>query len=114
MHFLKAAASGMAGILAGLALGYALWGQETAALIEALDKTSEELVTTKGWLLDEIEWSDERQGQVSATLTKALADLAQARAELARTKQDVGSHGTLRPLHATELKDAGRHTSDTR
>ena len=46
--------------------------------------------------------------------TKALADLTQTRTELARTKQDVGSPGTLRPLHATELKEAVRHTSDTR
>jgi len=114
MHFVKAAVSGMAGLLAGLALGYVLWGQQTAALTEALANANGELVTTKGWLLDEIEWSDERQGHASATLTKALADLAQARAELARTKQDVGSHGTLRPLHATELKEAVRHTSDTR
>jgi phage-related minor tail protein len=114
MRFVKAAVSGMAGLLTGLALGYALWGQPTAALTEALERTSGELATTKGWLLDEIEWSDERQGQASATLTKALADLAQARAELGRTKQDVGSYGTLRPLHATELKEAVRHTSDTR
>jgi len=114
MHFVKAAVSGMAGLLAGLALGYVLWGQQTAALTEALANANGELVTTKGWLLDEIEWSDERQGHASATLTKALADLAQARAELARTKQDVGSHGTLRPLHATELKEAVRHTSDSR
>jgi phage-related minor tail protein len=114
MYFVKAAVSGMAGLLAGLALGFALWGQQTAALTEALEKTNGELATTKGWLLDEIDWSDERQGHASATLTKALADLAQARAELARTKQDVGSHGTVRPLHAPELRDAVRHTSDTR
>ena len=114
MHFVKAAVSGMAGLLAGLALGYALWGQQTAALTEALANANGELATTKGWLLDEIEWSDERQGHASAGLTKALADLAHARAELARTKQDVGSHGTLRPLNATELKEVVRHTSDTR
>ena len=114
MHFVKAAVSGMAGLLAGLALGYTLWGQQTAALTEALANVNGELTTTKGWLLDEIEWSDERQGHASAALTKALADLAHARAELARTKQDVGNHGTLRPLNATELKEVVRHTSDTR
>jgi hypothetical protein len=100
MRFVKAAVSGMAGLLTGLALGYALWGQQTVALTDALAKANGELATTKGWLLDEIEWSDERQGQASATATKALADLTQARTELARTKQDVGSPGTLRPLHA--------------
>jgi hypothetical protein len=114
MRFVKAAASGMAGLLIGLTLGYTVWGQQTAALTDALAKTSGELAITKGWLLDEIEWSDERHGQALAMLTKALADLAQARAEIARTKQDVGSNGNLRPLQATELKEAVRHTSDMR
>lgn len=114
MRFVKVAVAGLTGLLAGVALGYVLWGQQTTALIDALAKANGEFATTKGWLLDEIDWSDERHGHASATLTKAQADLAQARAELARTRQDVGSHGTLRPLHATELKRAVRHTSDTR
>ena len=93
MRVVKAAVSGMAGLLTGLARGYALWGQQTAALPETLANANGELATTKGWLLDETEWSDERQSQAPATLTKVLADLAQARAE---------------------LKEAVRHTSDTR
>jgi hypothetical protein len=114
MRFVKTAVSGVTALLTGLALGYALWGQETAALTEALAKANGELAITKGWLLDEIEWADERQGQALATLTKTLADLAKAREELARTKQEVSRNDTLRPLHATELKEAVRHTSDTR
>ena len=114
MHFVKTALSGTVGLLAGLALGYVLWGQQTTALTEALANANAELATTKGWLLDEIEWSDERHGQAAAALAKTLADLAQARIELARTRQDVGSLGTLRPLHSIELKEAVRHTSDTR
>jgi len=114
MRFVRAVVCCVVGPLTGLALGYALWGQETAALTEALAKANGELAITKGWLLDEIEWSDERQGQARATLAKTLADLARARDELARTKQDLSSNGTLRPLHATEFKEAVRHTSDTR
>ena len=84
MRFVTAACLGIAGILTGLLLGYALWGQHAVNLARELAKTNEELVTTKGWLLDEIEWSDERHGQVSASLTKARAESAQARGELAR------------------------------
>ena len=84
MRFVTWACLGIAGILTGLLLGYALWGQHTADLARELAKTNEELVTTKGWLLDEIEWSDERQGQTTARLTKALTELVQVRGELAR------------------------------
>jgi hypothetical protein len=75
---------GIARILAGLLLGYALWGQHAVNLTRELAKTNGELVTTKGWLLDEIEGSDERQGQTSARLTKALTELVHVRGELAR------------------------------
>ena len=61
MRFVTAACLGIAGILTGLLLGYVLWGQHTVNLTRELAKTNGELVTTKGWLLDEIEWSDERQ-----------------------------------------------------
>jgi hypothetical protein len=84
MRFVTAACLGIAGILTGLLLGYMLWGQHTVNLTRELAKTNGELVTTKGWLLDEIEWSDERQGQASARLTKALAELGQVRDEVAR------------------------------
>jgi hypothetical protein len=84
MRFVTAACLGIAGILTGLLLGYVLWGQHTVNLTRELAKTNGELVTTKGWLLDEIEWSDERQGQASARLTKALAELGQVRDEVAR------------------------------
>jgi RNA-binding protein YhbY len=84
MRFVMAACLGIAGILTGLLLGYALWGQHAVNLARELAKTNGELVTTKGWLLDEIEWSDERHRRASATLTKALAELVQVRGELAR------------------------------
>jgi len=84
MRFVTAACLGIAGILTGLLVGYALWGQHAGNLARELAKTNGELVTTKGWLLDEIEWSDERQGQTSARLTKALAELVKVRDELER------------------------------
>jgi hypothetical protein len=84
MRFVMAACLGIAGILTGLLIGYALWGQHTVDLATELARTNGELVTARGWLLDEIDWSDERQGQTAARLTKALAELAQARAEAAR------------------------------
>jgi hypothetical protein len=84
MRFVTAACLGIAGVLTGLLLGYVLWGQHAVKLGRELAKTNGELVTTKGWLLDEIEWSDERQGQTSARLTKALAELVHVRGELAR------------------------------
>jgi hypothetical protein len=84
MRFVMAACLGIAGILSGVLVGYALWGQHAGDLAGELAKTNEELVTTRGWLLDEIGWSDERQGQTSARLTKALAELGQVRDDVAR------------------------------
>ena len=83
MRILRAALLGTVGILTGLALGYVVWGRQTDALAAALAERSAELATMKSWLLDEIEWSDERQERVNATLAKALAELAQARARTA-------------------------------
>jgi hypothetical protein len=87
MRFVTAACLSIAGILTGLLLGYALWGQHAVNLARELAKTNGELMTTKGWLLDEIEWSDERQGQTFARLTKALAEVVQVRGELARVAE---------------------------
>jgi len=84
MRFVTAACLGIAGLLTGLLLGYALWGQHAINLAGELAKMNGELVTTKGWLLDEIEWSDERQGQIFASLTNVRAELLQVRGELAR------------------------------
>ena len=61
-----------------------MWGQDAGNFARELEKMNGELVTTKGWLLDEIEWSDERQGQTSAKLVKTLTELVHAREELAR------------------------------
>jgi hypothetical protein len=84
MRFVTAACLGIAGVLTGLLLGYALWGQHATNLARELAQANGELLTTKGWLLDEIEWSDERQSQTSARLAKALAELVQVRGELLR------------------------------
>jgi hypothetical protein len=84
MRFVTAACLGIASSLTGLLLGYALWGQHAGNFARELEKMNGELVTTKGWLLDEIEWSDERLGQTSARLAKTLTELVHAREELAR------------------------------
>jgi hypothetical protein len=70
------------GTLTGLIFGYSLWGQgeaQTASLNHELEKT-------RSWLLDEINWSDERCEQVATALTKAQTDLTQVRRELERTR----------------------------
>ncbi len=84
MRFMKTALVGVAGVLGGLVLGYALWGHQVEELSWTLGKTNGELWKTQAWLRDEIRTSDERHEHVSATLTKALADLARTRAQLAR------------------------------
>ena len=103
MRVLKAALLGSVGILTGLALGYVLWGRQTDTLTAALAERSAEVATMKSWLLDEIEWSDERQERVNAALTKALAELAQARARLDGTKHQVTSPPRALPTRATEV-----------
>jgi hypothetical protein len=96
------------GLVTGLTLGYALWGQD-ASLVAAL---SEELEKTKGWLLDEISWSDERQQAVSAALTKTQTDLAQVRRELARARANADPSASVAKsgrVHAQD--DASRPSS---
>jgi hypothetical protein len=107
-RFVNGALSALAGILTGLSLGYVLWGAPTADLSGALAKTSAELEKTKAWLFDEIQNSDQQHKQLSSRLSQALADLAKARAELARTTQTAGSTGTLRAHQATELPEPAR------
>jgi len=113
MQLVKVAVCSLVGILVGvvtgLTLGYALWGQDAnhVAILNG------ELEKTKSWLLDEISWSDERYDQVSAALTKTQTDLAQARGELARTRAMVEQTlGSVKPdrLQAHELNEAARHT----
>jgi hypothetical protein len=106
MRAVKLSLCDLAGILTGLALGYVLWGQQAAALTTALAAVNRELATTKSWLLDEIEWSDERQERVSAALTKALTDLAHLRAQLARTAQPSNNQSNALPVHAAEPRTA--------
>jgi hypothetical protein len=97
MRFVHGTLSALAGILTGLSLGYVLWGAPSADLSGALAKTSAELERTKVWLFDEIQNSDAQHKQLSSRLTRALADLAKARAELARTTPTPGSSGTRVP-----------------
>jgi hypothetical protein len=77
--------SALSGALAGLVLGFLLWGIELSEIRWTLTKTTQELSQAQMWLRDEIRTSDERYEQVSGTLKKALADLAQAQANLTRT-----------------------------
>jgi hypothetical protein len=114
VSLVKVTVSSLAGLLVGvvtvLILGHALWGQDATHLANL----NGELEKTKSWLLDEISWSDERYDQVSAALTKAQTDLAQARGELARTRAIVEqTPGNVKPdrLQAHEPNEAARPTS---
>jgi hypothetical protein len=114
VSLVKVTVSSLAGLLVGvvtvLILGHALWGQDATHLANL----NGELEKTKSWLLDEISWSDERYDQVSAALTKAQTDLAQARGELARTRAIVEqTPGNVKPdrLQAHEPNEASRPTS---
>lgn len=108
MRLVNGVLSALAGILTGLSLGYVLWGAPSADLSGALAKTSAELEKTKGWLLDEIQNADAQHKQLSSRLTQALADLAKARAELARSTPSSGSSGGLRVQQSTELPEPAR------
>jgi hypothetical protein len=77
--------SAIAGLATGFALGFLLWGLPFDDLKRAFAKTSGELSQTQTWLRDEIRWSEQRHEQVTATLRKALADLANAHAKIAQT-----------------------------
>ena len=80
--------SAIAGLVTGFVLGFLLWGLPVDDLKRALAKTSGELSQTQAWLRDEISWSEERHEQVTATLKKALTELAKAQAKLAQTHVD--------------------------
>ena len=105
MRGVKTALIGIAGVLAGLLLGYALWGLEVVELSFTLGKTTNELLKTQAWLNDEIRSSDERQEEVSAQLTKALGELTKTRADLARlaaaARRQVRSSEPPRPTVET-------------
>lgn len=81
--------SAIAGLATGFALGFLLWGLPVDELQRGFAKTSAELSQTQGWLRDEIRWSEERHEQVTATLRKALADLAKAQAKIAQINARV-------------------------
>ena len=113
MNLIKAAVCSLVGILVGVVtgvfLGYVLWGMD-ATHVAYLNG---ELEKTKSWLLDEISWSDERYEQVSAALTRAQTDLAQARGELTRTRARVEQiRGDVKPdrLQTQELNEATHQT----
>jgi hypothetical protein len=100
----------LAGVVIGLGLGYALWAGETVQVADL----SGELEQTKAWLLDEINWSDERYEVVSAALTKSQTESASLRAELARTRamldQPAASLKSDR-LRRPEVSEAARRPS---
>jgi hypothetical protein len=76
----------------GFALGFLLWGLPFDDLKRAFAKTSGELSQTQTWLRDEIRWSEQRHEQVTTTLRKALADLANAHAKIARTNAGLSAN----------------------
>ena len=81
------------GVVGGLTGGYTLWGQE-AMEVAALRG---ELERTRSWLLDEITLSDERCENLQTALTRAQADLVQARRDLARSRAALEASGIARP-----------------
>ena len=84
--------SAIAGLVTGFALGFLLWGLPFDDLKRAFAKTSGELSQTQTWLRDEIRWSEQRHEQVTTTLGKALADLANAHAKIARTNAGLSAN----------------------
>ena len=80
-----------AGILVGLALGYLVWGRESAAL-------AQELAKTKTWLLDEIKRSDAAAARASETTRPtdvAAGDLEKAQARLRAVQADLNATRAL-------------------
>ena len=84
--------SAIAGLVTGFALGFVLWGLPIDDLQRAFAKTSAELSQTQAWLRDEIRWSEQRHEQVTATLRKTLADLANAHAKIAQTNAGLSAN----------------------
>jgi hypothetical protein len=83
--------SAIAGLATGFALGFLLWGLPFDDLKRAFAKTTGELSQTQTWLRDEIRWSEQRHEQVTATLRKALADLANAHAKIAQANAGLSA-----------------------
>ena len=84
--------SAIAGLGTGVALGFLLWGLPFDDLKRAFAKTNGELLQAQTWLRDEIRWSEQRHEQVTATLRKALADLANAQAKIAQTSAGLSAN----------------------
>jgi hypothetical protein len=91
------------GALAGMALGYSLWARE----LTEVARLNHELDKTRGWLLDEINWSDERCSQVSAALTKAQTDLVHVRRELELARRLAGGPDPARATVSSEAASPG-------
>jgi hypothetical protein len=96
----------LVGVVGGLTAGYALWSQE-AIDVATLNG---ELEKTRSWLLDEIAWSDERCDRLRAALTKAETELAQARRQLVRSREQEQTLGSAKRerLQAHETSEAPR------
>jgi type II secretory pathway component PulM len=115
MRVVKAAVSGLVGILAGVLIGFAVWAPQAGET----ENLSGELEQTKAWLLDEIRWCDERYEPVAASLTKTQAELTDARGELVRVRATLEqtraaleqARANNKPTPTNDLKDAVRPTS---
>jgi uncharacterized membrane-anchored protein YhcB (DUF1043 family) len=80
----KSVVSAVAGLWAGLAIGFVLWGLQSDELKWTLSNTNAELIQTQARLRDLSRASDERHQQLVSALARARADLAKGRAEPGR------------------------------
>lgn len=97
MGNVAATVTGITGIVAGVVIGYALWGHTVVDQAATLRQVTRELAVTKTWLWDEIRTSDERYERLASRLAKALAELRTARTELARTRAAVSTAPAASP-----------------
>lgn len=103
---------GLTGVVIGFVLGYSFWSLQVDELTSMLERTRADLQKTQGWLGEEMRSSDERHEQVSAKLNKALADLARARAQLARlstaARRGPGTDAGPLPPSGASAKEVAR------
>jgi hypothetical protein len=89
--------SAVAGLWAGLAIGFVLWGLQADELRWTLSNTNAELIQTQARLRDLSRASDERHQQLASALARARADLAKGRAEPGRSMAPVRNVSSINP-----------------
>ena len=93
----KSVVSAVAGLWAGLAIGFVLWGLQADELKWMLSNTNAELIQTQARLRDLSRASDERHQQLVSALARARADLAKGRAEPGRSPAPVRNVSSISP-----------------